>query len=123
MQKARLPYIDPLSDLPEKTDNSVGYLAFVDGKYVAGDSYISHELFQKMWPKMLCVRATDAIVATKQPLTGSGTNPGSLLSATARNTEVNSRTQQVARTVGKLAMFDTLDTKLQKSVHVCIARK
>jgi len=123
MQKARLPYIDPLSDLPEKSETSIGYLAFVDGKYVAGDSYISHDLFMKMWPKMLCVRATDAIVATKQPMKVSGTNPATLLSAKAQRTEVNSRTTQVARSIGRLALFDTLDTKLQKSVHVSIARK
>lgn len=122
MQQARRPYLEELMGIADSHAGTVGYIAYIDGAYLAGDVYCNHDLFRAMWPKMLANRATDAIMARRSALEPTESNPAQLTRPGGFVTSVNRRTQQIAKTSGKLAMFETIDCIDGTHVHATIAR-
>ncbi len=50
-----------LLGLPGKSADALGYVMAVNGKVTGADVYATHELFGKMWPKLLQAAAVEAI--------------------------------------------------------------
>lgn len=54
-------YVDALKSAGEAQADIVGYVFAINGEINSGDVYPSHELFRKMWSKLLNAGATEAI--------------------------------------------------------------
>ena len=50
-------------DLPNEHDDAVGFIYAVNGQIAGGDIYASHELFGKLWPRLLEASAVEAVAA------------------------------------------------------------
>lgn len=53
-------YIKPLTRAPEGKRDVIGYAVAINGKVDAADVFGSHDLFMKLWPKLLNGSATEA---------------------------------------------------------------
>jgi hypothetical protein len=50
-----------LSGLADKYPDALGYVVAVNGKVTGADVYATHDLFRKVWPKLLAASAVDAV--------------------------------------------------------------
>jgi hypothetical protein len=61
LAETRAAFIEKLKGIAQEAPDAVGYVIAINGKIVSGDSYASHALFEKLWPKLLDAAATEAI--------------------------------------------------------------
>ena len=54
-----------LGGLASKYGDALGYVMVVNGKVTGADVYASHELFRKLWPKLLEAASVEAMAAAK----------------------------------------------------------
>jgi hypothetical protein len=54
-----------LGDLASKNADALGYVAVVNGKVTGADVYATHELFRKLWPKLLESAAVEAMAEVR----------------------------------------------------------
>ena len=54
-----------LSGLADKFPDTLGYVAAVNGKVTGADVYANHDLFRKLWPKLLGSAAVEAMASAK----------------------------------------------------------
>jgi hypothetical protein len=54
-----------LASLADKYPDAIGYVQAVNGRVTGADVYATHELFRKLWPKLLDSAAVEATVAPK----------------------------------------------------------
>src|SRR5438477_1861666 len=54
-------YLRELEGLPGRKDDVIGYAFAINGKVNSADVYASHELFTKLWPKLLRASAVEAV--------------------------------------------------------------
>ena len=116
-----------VSDLKSAADGDndvVGYAFAINGHVNSADVYASHDLFKKLWPKLLNSSAVEAVSEGVQKsakpateaevracLTDADHAPKVKNSEKSRNFEVNS--QEDAKNV----LFETVDTDRAVSVH------
>jgi hypothetical protein len=62
-------HISKLKDIPNGKGDVIGYAFAVNGKVNSADVYASHELFTKLWPKLLKSTAIEAVgeIAAAKP--------------------------------------------------------
>lgn len=54
-------YVDALESIISRHDDVIGFVFAINGEINSGDTYTSHELFTKMWPRLLKSAAVEAI--------------------------------------------------------------
>jgi len=59
--EARDAYVKALKTSVGSTPDAIGYVVAINGKIMSGDTFASHALFAKLWPKLLEAAATEAI--------------------------------------------------------------
>jgi hypothetical protein len=54
-------YVSALTAIPDGKDDVVGYAYAINGALNSAEVYVSHDLFRRMWPKMLQSTAAEAV--------------------------------------------------------------
>jgi hypothetical protein len=108
--KALLPIIDKKSDV-------IGFAFTVNGIMNSADVYASHELFLKMWPKLLKSSAVEAIADLDKNLRIKTPTPA-MVSASIKDAEKGKRTEKVVSSRIRIVTSETeqnllLETKDQ----------
>jgi hypothetical protein len=66
VQDAVKSHVDKLGSLTDRASDCRGYALAINGKIVSADLYGSHELFRKLWPKLLKAGAVEAVSRSKK---------------------------------------------------------
>ncbi|HYL35250.1 MAG TPA: DUF6569 family protein [Bryobacteraceae bacterium] len=61
VQKSIDGYLRALKGIVDGQSDAIGYAFAIDGKVNSADIYASHELFTKLWPKLLRASAVEAV--------------------------------------------------------------
>ncbi|MBI2810880.1 MAG: hypothetical protein HYX67_08645 [Candidatus Melainabacteria bacterium] len=61
LEKSAATYTNDLKGLASKDKDAIGYAFSIDGKLNSADVYASHDLFVKLWPKLLEATAVEAV--------------------------------------------------------------
>ncbi len=61
LEKSTNTYAKDLQTLASKDKDAIGYAFSIDGKLNSADVYASHDLFVKLWPKLLESTAVEAV--------------------------------------------------------------
>ncbi len=61
LEKSAATYTNDLKSLASKDKDAIGYAFSIDGKLNSADVYASHDLFVKLWPKLLEATAVEAV--------------------------------------------------------------
>jgi hypothetical protein len=99
VQRATEGFKQEYSGLTGRFPDAVGYVAAVNGKVTGADVYSTHELFRKLWPKLLESAAVEAMASAKP---NDKAAPPSMAevrtAATGYGARVSSESQQYQRT-------------------------
>jgi len=107
---------EELSDLAAKHRDSLGFVMAVNGKVTGAELYATHELFGKLWPKLLESAAVEAMASPKpahpiaapamadvrQAATGNGAK-------VSEEKQINRRTNSVKAALPQGLVFETRD--------------
>jgi len=117
-------YIKKLSSIVDGKNDVTGYAFAINGQMNSADIYSSHQLFKKLWPKLLESSAIEAIGelvkdGQYQPVTAGAVKAflGDAGSGSANEKEVTPHVLAVKRESEKNLFFETRDRK-QKGVWV-----
>ncbi|HUI58235.1 MAG TPA: DUF6569 family protein [Bryobacteraceae bacterium] len=116
VQQTANSFKQELGGLADKHPDALGYVVAVNGKVTGADLYATHELFQRLWPKLLESAAVEAIASAKAGETASAppvadvraaaTGYGARVSA---ERQINSRTDSVKAELPQGLVFETRD--------------
>jgi len=105
-----------LAGLAAKYPDALGYVAAVNGKVTGSDVYSTHDLFRRMWPKLLDSAAVEAMAVAKP---GDKISPPPMTDVRAAATgygarvtddkQVNRRTNSVKADLPQGLVFETKD--------------
>ncbi|MFX5484718.1 DUF6569 family protein, partial [Acinetobacter baumannii] len=65
--------INELQKVGDKDSDVVGYAFAINGKVNSADVYASHDLFKKLWPKLLNSSAVEAVAEGGKKVTKAAT--------------------------------------------------
>jgi len=129
VQRSTESYIHALSRLIDGQPDVVGYAFAVNGRMNSAEVYASHDLFVRLWPKLLKATAVEALsenhpgarfaAATKedvQKLLNDAPGPGA-----AR--ELNARTKVESKDTANSLIFQTRDQATGSWVHMTYLAK
>jgi hypothetical protein len=114
-----------LADLAAKFPDALGYVMAVNGKVTGADVYATHELFRKLWPKLLDSAAVEALTTGKP---AGQTAPASMADVRAAATgygarvsdekQLNRRTNNLKAELPQGYVYETKDAEApQGPVH------
>src|SRR5207249_8419064 len=66
VQEAMNGYLKELTEIVEGKPDTIGYAFAINGKVNSADVYASHDLFCKLWPKLLKAASVEAIAENQQ---------------------------------------------------------
>jgi hypothetical protein len=105
-----------LSGLADKYPDALGYVVSVNGKVTGADVYATHDLFRKVWPKLLASSAVDAVESARP---GAKFDPPPIADVRAAATgrgarvtedrQINRRTNSVQADLPQGLVFETSD--------------
>jgi hypothetical protein len=106
-----------LASLADRFPDALGYVAAVNGKVTGADVYATHDLFRKVWPKLLASSAVEA-VASAQPGARFDAPPMADVRAAAtgrgarvtEDKQINGRTNALKADLPQGLVFETSDT-------------
>jgi hypothetical protein len=120
-------YVRKLSDIAGDEKDAIGYVSTVNGKVIAADVYASHELFLKLWPKLLKAAAVEALAQYDEhdkivPMSKDKVKTWLNTAVTAKGETslkaVNTRTRVETRESDESVYFETRDTRnANKWIH------
>ena len=108
-------YLDALSKSIENQQDTIGFAYAINGKLTSADVYASHDLFVRMWPKLLRSSAVEA-VAEKPKAAASQTSPevsavsamlAGVEKATEASKQVNGRLTVVKRDSSQTVLYES----------------
>lgn len=108
-------YIRALSNIPNDSNDVIGYVFAINGKVNSADIYGSNVLFKKLWPKLLKANAMEAIAELQDGkfVPPSAANVQGFLSdsekAKGSDKDVNARVNLLTREDGENILFETRD--------------
>jgi hypothetical protein len=108
-------YVKALSNIPNRSDDVIGYVFAINGKVNSADIYGSNVLFRKLWPKLLKANAVEAIAELQQEKfkPASADNVRGFLSeadkAKGSDKDVNARVNLLTREDDENILFETRD--------------
>lgn len=109
-------YLQELAGVVNGKNDVIGYAFAIDGKLNSADVYASHDLFAKLWMKLLRASSVEAVTeyqagkkfepvklsAVERALADAATGKGSVR-------DLNDRTQVVVKETGQNILFETRD--------------
>ena len=108
-------YIRRLSGIIDKPD-VVGYAFSINGKLNSADVYASHDLFQRMWPKLLKASAMEAVAERHKQRSNAAPDSAAVRAALAQaergresSKEIAKRIDIVTRETATALVFETRD--------------
>ena len=124
VQRSTAGYIHALSPIVENKGDVIGYAFAINGKLNSVEMYASHELFAKLWPKLLKASAVEA-VAAYQPNAKFAPAQAEPVKLALRDTEsgstsereLNGRTQVLTKETGKGVRIETKDRRSDAWLH------
>jgi hypothetical protein len=112
-------YVRALSHIVESKSDVVGYAYAINGKLNSADAYASHDLFQRMWPKMLQASAAEAL-AERQGKTASAPDTAAVKTfladgdrAPQKSNDGTGRITVTKQDSGKVVLFEATDREMQ----------
>jgi hypothetical protein len=110
-------FLKELSGLADQHADALGFVVAVNGKVTGADLYATHDLFRKVWPKLLESAAVEAMGALRlsgavpppsmDDVRAAATGYGARVSG---ESQVNRRTQAVRAELPQGLVFETKDT-------------
>jgi hypothetical protein len=107
VQKTTDEYIKKLKDIIKDKPDVVGYAFSINGEVNSADTYASHDLFVKLWPKLLQASATEAIGEVKEGQTHAEAKVEAVTACIA-DAEKGKKTEKA---VSKRVKMETAETK------------
>jgi hypothetical protein len=111
-------------DLPNEHDDAIGFIYAVNGQIAGGDIYVSHELFGKLWPRLLEASAVEAVAASgEQTMAVVATEEDARKLMSMNETMIGDREDLpvgvtlVSWQDDKVAIFDTSSTQVDGVIH------
>jgi hypothetical protein len=118
LEQTAKDYVEKLSPVVKGKNDVIGYAFAINGAVNSADVYSSHELFKKLWPKLLEASATEAISEfdkwkTYKPVEAEvvKTFLNEAETGKADTNEVTSRVTMIKRETEKNLFFETRDRK------------
>jgi len=109
-------YLQELSGIINGKTDVIGYAFAIDGKLNSADVYSSHELFAKLWMKLLRADAVEAVASyqegKKPEAVGINAVKAALADAESGKpsvNKINERTEVIVRETAQNVMFETRD--------------
>ena len=87
-------YVQTLSKIIDGKRDVIGYAYAINGQLNSAEVYASHDLFLRMWPKMLQASAAEALGERR------GDRPGSAVDAASVKTALAAADQRIERVRG-----------------------
>lgn len=116
--------IAALKDLLEAHADATGFIYAVNGKISGGDLYASHDLFRKIWPRLLEASAIEAIAARGEQtvtLVATEDDVRRMLSTAdgiaGQREELPAGVTLVSRQNDEIAAFETGSSRIEGAVH------
>jgi len=123
VQETAESYIKALGNIPNRSDDVIGYVFAINGKVNSADIYSSNVLFKKLWPKLLKANAIEAIAELQSDKfkPASAASVQGFLSeaekAKGSDKDVNARVNLLTREDDENIMFETRD-RAQKGAWI-----
>jgi len=109
-------YIEHLSNIIESQPDAIGYAVAINGKLNSADVYASHELFARMWPKLLKASAIEAMAERGNEKSSAVLDAAAIRKEFAdaergheSSKDVNHRLDVVMKETNKAVLFETRD--------------
>lgn len=109
-------YLEDLAGIVKGKSDVIGYAFAIDGKLNSADVYGSHELFGKLWMKLLRASSVEAVTSYQpgkkfEPVTASAvkTALADAESGRGKATNLTDRTEVVVKETAQNVMFETRD--------------
>jgi len=124
VQQSADSYIHDLARIIDSKSDTVGYAFAINGKINSAEIYASHELFAKLWPKLLKASAIEALseyepkakfTAATVPMVAATLKDGESGQASMRR--LNARTRIEQKETGKTVLFETRDLSSDDWLH------
>jgi hypothetical protein len=117
VQDAVKSHVDHLGSLPDRASDCRGYALAINGKLISADLYGSHDLFRKLWPKLVKAGAVEAVSRNKEEKAGEPLSEQAVRAFLAQAEEGKMteehkgyRCRHVRRETADCFAFETLDT-------------
>ena len=123
VQETAESYIKALANIPNRSDDVIGYVFAINGKVNSADIYGSNVLFKKLWPKLLKANAIEAIVELQKdkfkPALAESVQGflSKAEKAKGSDKDVNARVNLLTREDDENIMFETRD-RAQKGAWI-----
>ena len=118
--KAASAYIGKLSGIIDGRPDIVGYAFAINGKLNSADVYATHDLFRRMWPKLLKASSIEAVAEKRDKTKSSPPDTLAIQAALAdaehgreSTKDIASRLKVIMRETEKGLLFETLDRDQQ----------
>jgi len=109
-------YLEDLAGIVKGKSDVIGYAFAIDGKLNSADVYGSHELFAKLWMKLLRASSVEAVATNKpgakfEPVSANAvkTALADAESGKGKVTDLTSRTEVIVKETSQNVMFETRD--------------
>jgi len=123
VKKTSDDYISKLEGTIKGKKDVVGFAFFINGEFNTADIYSSHDLFVKMWPKLLKAASIEAVAELSDKTYSAAdiaafkTKASKVMNETAKEQIVNSRTKMITKEAQDIVLFETNDEELSAWVH------
>jgi hypothetical protein len=123
VKKTSDDYISKLAGIIKDRNDVVGFAFFINGEFNTADIYSSHELFEKMWPKLLKAAAIEAVaeisdkVYTPADVAVFKMKASKVMGEQASEENINTRTKVITKEATDIVFFETNDEELGSWVH------
>ena len=123
-------YVKAFSGLLDGKTDVVGYAFAINGEINSADVYASHELFAKLWPKLLKASATEALAEANAGSPSARVSSQEVQAfldraeaGTSQERTVTSRVKLVTRESEDDIVFETRDETSKSAIHRSFLRK
>lgn len=117
-------YTKTLAALVQQNPDAIGYVFAINGKLNSADVYLSHNLFAKLWPKLLKSNAVEAISELNAPKSPGLPKVAEVQTFLAQAQAAPAQTQAIAKGLDmktaeddKRVYFETFDKEQNTWVH------
>jgi hypothetical protein len=109
-------FLEDLAGIVKGKEDVIGYAFAIDGKLNSADVYASHDLFAKLWMKLLRASSVEAVSSSRTaqsvaPLTAAAVKTALLDAESGKASAKNltDRTELIVRETSQNVMFETRD--------------
>ena len=109
-------YVKALSGVADGAGDVIGYAFAINGKLNSADVYASHDLFSRLWPKLLRASAVEAVSEYDRGRKIEPVSPDAVRavlqdaeSGKASSRDLSDRTEAVVRETSRNLLFETRD--------------